>query len=269
MTFQATETSQDQGSPIEIYEFLLGGEAFRFTTDEVERVVDALTYEPAEISRSRITLGPEQRSDVLEIELPSSNPLVQRYINSVPGQRANLTIRRFHRLDGDDETIVVFKGVIRSAGFTLNGSTSRIAAIPLTAALSRTIPRFTYQGLCNHVLYDTRCKVVQNNFRLQANVSVVSGDEITVPGAAGFGADFFVGGFVSFGAVDFRMVLAQTGDVLRLLLPFETSPLNQQVDVFAGCDHTLATCDAKFDNVINYGGNNFVPLKDIFRNGLQ
>ena len=46
------------------------------------------------------------------------------------------------------------------------------------------------------------------------------------------------------------------------------SVVGQDVDVFAGCDHTVDTCDQKFDNVINYGGWPYVPSKNPFESGI-
>jgi hypothetical protein len=70
------------------------------------------------------------------------------------------------------------------------------------------------------------------------------------------------------GGVDRRLILSSSGDVLTLLLPFTSSPLGSTVIVFAGCDHTIATCKSKFNNVVNYGGFAFVPTKNIFQTGI-
>ncbi len=36
------------------------------------------------------------------------------------------------------------------------------------------------------------------------------------------------------------------------------------VSVYPGCDHTLATCSAKFGNVARYGGFPYFPQKNPF-----
>ena len=50
---------------------------------------------------------------------------------------------------------------------------------------------------------------------------------------------------------------------------FAIPTLGQTVDVFAGCDHSLAICESKFANVINYGGFPFVPIKNPFNSSLR
>ena len=42
-----------------------------------------------------------------------------------------------------------------------------------------------------------------------------------------------------------------------------------EVEVFAGCDHTIATCKTQFDIVVNYGGFAFVPTRNPFESGLD
>jgi hypothetical protein len=115
-----------------------------------------------------------------------------------------------------------------------------------------------------------------SRWRLTVDVSAQSGATITVPGAGGFGADWWVGGFVEIdGGDDARLVLAQSGNDLTLLLPFPQSAVGRQIIAFAGCDHTITTCDTKFDtpedtdsNVINYGGFAFVPTRNPYQTGL-
>lgn len=269
MTFIAFENSQAGGSPVELYTLALGTETFRWASGEEDYVYSGDTFEAVEISRSRILISAEQRQDVLNVSLPGDNELVRRYVDIVPGKRATLTVQRVHRDDPDQEAVVLFKGIVQSVAFTSDGTKASLAIRPLTVGLSQNIPRFTYQALCNHFLYDSGCKVNQNSFKYTATVSTVVGSTITVPGISANGADWAVGGFVQTGSSDFRLVLAQTGDDLRLLLPFASSPLGSSVDVFAGCDHTIGTCKIKFNNVVNYGGFAFVPLKNIFATGIK
>lgn len=270
MTFNLKEISPADGQPTELYEFAIGSEVFNYTSSEDEIVVGAITYTPVEIERTNITLGSETRRDVLSVTMPSSVAPASRYIQIVPGQRGSLTIKRQHRTDTPTpETIVIFKGIVRAVGFTDNGLTAELSVVPITTGLGREVPRFTFQGLCNHVLYDSRCKVLQSTFQTTATVTVEVGNVFTIPGLSAEVDGFFTGGFVQLGTTDFRLILSHTGDDVTLLLPFPESIVGVSVDVFAGCDHTLATCKTKFNNVIEYGGFAFVPLRNVFVSGID
>lgn len=270
MTFDLKELSQADGQPVELYEFAIGAEVFNYTSAEDEITVGSTVYTPVTIERTNITLGSESRRDVLSVTMPSSVAPASRYIQIVPGQRGTLTIKRQHRTDGPTpDTLVIFKGIIRAVGYIDNGLTAELAVVPITTGLGREIPRFTYQGLCNHILYDSRCKVLQSNFQTTATVTAEVANVFTIPGLDAEVDDFFTGGFVQLGVTDFRLILAHTGNDITILLPFPESAIGKSVDVFAGCDHTIATCDTKFNAVVNYGGHAFVPLRDIFRTGID
>lgn len=271
MTFSANELSVEGGAPVELFEFALQGEIYAFTSGEDEVVVGATTYDPVAISRTPINVGPETRTEIISVEMPSTSAFARLYVNIVPGAQAVLTIKRFHRFDGvTPEVVTIFTGVVRSVGYSLDGRVARVAVLPLTSGLSRTIPRFHYSNLCNHVLYDSGCKVVENDFRFIGIVSSITGAVYNIPGVGASVANPATGGFVRFGAVDYRLILSQSGDDLTLLLPFGPEvAVGSEVDVFRGCAHDIATCKSSFDNVQNYGGFAFVPLKNIFSTGLD
>ena len=75
-------------------------------------------------------------------------------------------------------------------------------------------------------------------------------------------------GFASYGVLDYRLILTQSGDDCTLSLPFYANVLGQTLDVFAGCAHIIGVCDGKFGNRPNFGGCPYVPTKNIFRTGL-
>lgn len=272
MSYQTYEVSQASGSPIELYDIAIASETFHFTSGEDSWTFGITVYEPVEVSRSEISIGPDERTGIVNIMLPASHVFVRKYIQSAPGSKATMSIWRMHRTDTPTfERTLIWKGLVRSVAFTRQGEEASMGVMPITGALGRAFPRFTYQSLCNHTVYDTGCKVDSGVFTYSANVTAVVNDQITVPGLTAKGAGWAIAGYVTDQQNrDFRLVIAQSGDVLKLLLPFsaEIVTVGTSVDVVAGCDHTIATCKTKFNNVINYGGFQFVPTKNPFATGL-
>lgn len=280
MTFAAFETSRETGRPVELYRFVQGGSTFEYTSAEDQLIVGSLTYDPETIARGKINQSPSDRKAVLELTVPSSNLFATRFKASTPAARAQVTISRIQRGDfPTPEVVTIFEGYVAAVSFEEDGQVAKIACTPVTAAQSRPVPRFSYQGLCNHVLFDTACKVssADSRWRFNGTVSAVTGSVITVTGASGFGANWWVGGFMEInGGDDSRLILSQSGDDLQLLLPFPASLVGATVLVFAGCDHTMTVCDVKFNtpedtqsNIINYGGFGFVPTKNPFETGID
>lgn len=278
MSYDSFESSVEASRPVELYRIVQGGSTWEFTNADRELVVAALTYSPESVERAPIEQGPEDDKAILNVTIRSDHPFALRFAPSTPGSLAFLTIQRYQFGDGGTpEVITIYEGKVTSVSFEEDEMVAVLAIIPEQAAASRPIPRFTYQNLCNHVLYDTGCKVdeTDSRFRLTANVTAFdpATNTATVPGAGAFGADWWVGGFMEIsGGDDVRMILDQTGDDLQLLLPFPTPIVGSSVTILAGCDHTIDTCDSKFDtpedtlsNVINYGGFAFVPIKNPYQ----
>jgi uncharacterized phage protein (TIGR02218 family) len=280
MTYDAYAISRESSRPIELFRFVQGGLTFEYTSAEDSLTVASITYDPEVIKRGRIAQSPRDRNSTLEIRVPITNSFAKRYRASVPGSRASITIQRVQRPDFPTPGVItIFTGFVGSVAYENEMKEAVIACKPIESASSRPVPRFSYQSLCNHILFDNGCKVddTDSRFRLTDIVSAQSGATITVPGAGAFGADWWVGGFVEIdGGDDARLIVGQSGNDLQLLLPFPQSAVGRSVTVFAGCDHTITTCDTKFDtpedtlsNVINYGGFAFVPTRNPYQTGLQ
>lgn len=274
MAFDTYEASQEGSRPIELYTFTIGATINKWTSAEDDVTEGADVFTAINISREKLFGGGTDSQDkALVITVPGDNVIVSQFINAVPGVKANVLIERIQRSDGPTfEVVKIFEGIIDSVAFEKEGRIAKIKLTPLIAAISRPIPRFTYQGLCNHVLYDDRCQVDDTDaaYRLSsAVVTAESANTITVTGADAHGDGYYTGGFVEAdGGADHRLILAQVGTLLTLLLPFSDSVLGTSVNVFAGCAHTIAVCKSKFDNVVNFGGFAYVPTKNIFSTGI-
>jgi hypothetical protein len=89
-----------------------------------------------------------------------------------------------------------------------------------------------------------------------------------VPGLSANGVNWALGGYVATGN-DYRMVVAQSGDVLTLLIDFAAPMLAQAVTVHAGCSHLIAVCHSKFANAIRFGGFPYIPKRNPFETGID
>lgn len=268
MPYSVFEASEEAGRPIELYTFTIGATVYRYTSAEDTVTYSANDYLPRDMDRTSPALSSgEGGRQQLELVLPKEDPVASRYIGIVPSTRVELEILRFHRGDSPNG-YVLWKGRIVSARFEKQGTVCRLSSVSSESALSRPIPGRKYQGLCNHVLYDTLCTVTRASFKYTGTVSAESGRTITVGGLlAAKGVGWAIGGTITIGD-EFRLITAQSGDVVTLQVAFPTTVLGSSVDVYAGCDHTLATCNSKFSNAINYGGFPFVPTRNPVQSGL-
>lgn len=270
-SFASLEPSVESSRPLEVYSFALLSEVFRYTSSEVAVTVGGNTYDPEAIRRSNILRGPEERTRPLVITVPSDNAFVSRFKAAAPGQRTSVTIIRLQRdeVPAFNTQVLSFKGFLQSIRFINSVKQAEMSVKSLEVAASRTIPRITFQGPCNHQLYDVQCGATPITF--VGLCTAVSGNTITVAGANSQPNGFWNGGFVKpSGVNDPRLIINHTGNVLTILQPFNQSPLNANCDIFAGCDHLIdGNCQNRHGRVGEFGGFAWVPKKNPFSTGLD
>jgi uncharacterized phage protein (TIGR02218 family) len=200
--------------------------------------------------------------------LPGDHDFSKQFTTIAPGQLGTLTIYSYHRAD-DTDVRVIYKGVIRSVAFTADMSVSKLSVVPVSEAFDKEIPQRTFQAACNNVLFDADCKISAGSYKHTNTVTDVTGNTITIQGLlSAKGNGWATAGYVANGALDYRLILEQSNDVLTLSLPFYANVLGLTLDVYAGCPRNIGVCDSKFSNRDNFGGCPYVPTKNIFLTGL-
>ena len=268
MTYDEHETSLVSGRPVELYRFTLGAVVYRYTSAEDEYTYGAQVFYPRLISRSAPSQSADERQQQLEVTLPITDEVAARFVGIVPGEEMALEILRVHRDDTDQEGVAYWSGRVTGAAYKENATICTLQCRTSEAASSRSIPRYKYQGMCNHSLFDANCRLNKDNFKFDGTVTALATRQVTVPGVSANGASWALGGYVAT-TNDYRMVVAQSGDVLTLLVDFSANVLGQAVIVYAGCDHLIATCYGKFNNVIRFGGFPYVPGRNPFESGID
>lgn len=275
MTFAPKEVSRELGTPVELYLFELDTDRFAYTNGEDSIVFDSVTYLPTPVSRSSVVSTVDSKENQIDITLPGDNAFARLYIGVIPGEFPEITIRQLHRNDPGSEAIFVFQGSVSSVGFVDNLRRAQLACQSITSASRRMMPRFTFQGLCNHNLYDGGCTEPEAANEEFATVTAVSGRTLTLTGISNLGSTtFWRGGFIQFGN-EYRTVMVQAMDVVTLDLPFLNDPTSASVRILPGCDHIIdSDCLLKFGsgpdgNVINHSGWPYVPQKNPFVTGLD
>ena len=288
MTFIAQEESVESAAPVELFRFASLEDTFTYTSGNVEVVFGGNTYVPRAISRGEDQIESLDDQRRVVVKMPATDPFVARYFATLPAQPDVLTIYKRHTTDGPTpETVTVFRGKV--ANVAVEGNEAIVNALSDASILQRTIPMQTTRNLCNHVLFDSRCKVVETSFGMDVTITGISADALvisvsssdTIPAtgnalSAQLTADstFFNGGTLERSNLERRMVrsIADLGGnqaQITVLLPFASISVGSTFRLFAGCDHRFPTCSGKFSNETNYGGFPHVPRKNPFQSGLE
>jgi len=277
-TFLQIEASREGSRPVDLYRFDFGAEIFRFTNSEDDITFGGATYTAISIRRGSPTVNPrEMRSQKMKITTAASRRPFADFSGIQPALKLTCIITRI-QLDeyqaGDVSPqyqsplptiepttgFVIFEGYVSSVVF--EGRTCSVELNPNTEQFLREVPRYKYQSLCNHVLYDSECQVNRLDNDQVGLVTGLTGNTVTLNGFTG---SEFTGGYLQDASgTDFRMIIEQDEDVFTMLLPFSSDVLGTNLTAFKGCAHDVTTCRDKFNNVNNFGGFPFVPTKNPF-----
>jgi uncharacterized phage protein (TIGR02218 family) len=264
MTYNAYETSHQSGAPVELYEFARAAQVWRYTSADSDITYDSKTWSAATMMRNSIEATPEQARNALKVTVQRDNEVADLFRQTAPTEVIALTVRRYHR--GDGNAVVIWVGRVLNVEW--QGSQAVLNCEPVTASMKRPGLRRLYQRQCPHVLYSAACGVNKAAMAVAGTVGGISGTALTVAAAAGEADGYFAGGYVEWqpesGVFERRFIKKHIGSALTLSVAFDGIAVGQAVTLYPGCDHTTTTCDGKFSNLNNYGGFPHIPTKNPF-----
>ena len=123
-----------------------------------------------------------------------------------------------------------------------------------------------FQPGCSRTLFDAGCALTKSGFR--AGATVTSGSSLNVlhtdygqpGGTASLGTCTFTSGVLNERSFAIK---AQGGGVLDMLVPLPSLPaIGDTLDIYPGCDKTQATCKNKFNNLLHFQGEPYVPVPE-------
>jgi len=261
MTYSAYDTSTQDGSPLEIYRFVIGGKIYLYANGEEEVEYDSAVYLPQPILRSQVENVQEFNKSSLTINLPRDASIAIEFNSGVPDEVVMLTVFRRQYLDSSNEWLAYWSGRVVAPRF--EGHELILKCEPLFTALRRPGLRMVYQITCPHALYDSKCGASKYAFYVHGAVTGILDDTIQCAELAGYPAGYFSGGFVIINGSR-RMITDHAGNTATLLYPYPGLAVGTLGDFYAGCDRLLSTCDVKFGNKLNFGGYPWIPEKNPF-----
>lgn len=272
-TFDDLEQSVSDSVPVEAYKFIGSFKTYRYTSTnapidvasgpggEIER------YRPVAVTRSRIKAGTqEDKGLALDLEIPFDTEVVLDYAYSQTPPKLLLEIYRQQSREPTAFSLY-WRGLVR--GFQV---TDRVAKIQVPSifslALQGVVPSVYYQSTCNHVLYNERCTISRAANKFDTIVGGVAGTTINLPTSPTTDGDLAAGEIVNNRTGERRLILSNVGTVLTVGYAFVDIRPGDNITLYRGCDHSLATCKAKFNNVINFGGHPYIPPDNPFEGSL-
>lgn len=266
MSFLTDETSADNGRPIELFRFVGSLDTYTYTSGNRAVTYNTEVYRPIPVTRSAIKLGDVTEKNELKVTMPLTAKLVVDYGFDIPPPELTLQIFRLHGETGEVQPW--FNGTVVS--ITMEGTTASVM-IPsiFSAYMASEFPNVVYQSQCNHPLYSPRCGVNREDFKVEGVIdSIIDETKIRVTAAADKPDDWLKAGEI-ITASERRLIVEHKGSELTLNYPFRAMAVGLEVTAYAGCDHSIETCHAKFNNLPNFLGFPYTPSLNPFIKGLR
>lgn len=241
-----------------IWTFTSGNQAINYDAGEgVEK------YVPASISRTDAEVKNEIAKANLDVTISLNNEVGLRWLADNGEKIVSLTI--FER-EKNGTVNVVWKGRLSSIVPGMNEITLKMESI--FTSMRRPGLRARYQRSCRHPLYGRGCRLDPEDFAIAGTVTATTKKTFTIAAADAQVDGYFVGGMLRAPDGALSYIIAHVGSAVTVQR-FSFS-LQQAVEagddfdvtLYPGCDHSNATCNAKFANGLNYGGFDYIPSKN-------
>jgi hypothetical protein len=252
---------------VELYAFEGASHVFRLTPHEFDVEMGGQLYERCPLERGALALGAEAAKSALELTLPPDHALVRHLLQAaITGEATAVRLHLARRADwGDDWWLSGTRWMGRVLGVEVGDEAARIRCESAQVSLKRIGLRRLYSRACSHVLYSAACGATP----ISATAEVIrsEGRQVELTGIPPAVAGRLAGGWLQELAGARHMIVSEWGSGVELLYPVALAP-GTLVDLVAGCDHSVQTCAARFDNLANYGGFPFIPSKNPFSTGV-
>lgn len=250
--------------PIELYEFTFGTDVWRFTDGDGEYThpITEDVYTPEMLSRGNLVQNDEDKSMSVDVTIDALNPVANFFRTPyLPGQQVWLVIYRTHR-NSVNAPAVVFRGQVGQVVF--QNTTAKLTCVPLRNALSRSLPVQLVQTLCTNALYDQRCKLDPELFKITGTITAIDGLTFTMDYAdTGKDPGYFGGGFIQ--GADAPPATIKQDNVNKLEMLYNPGyTVGMLISIYAGCDKQVTTCVNKFANIANFQAAPYMPLLNPF-----
>lgn len=272
MTWIDQELSVESAAPIELHEFIYDTVIYRYTSSDTDYVdSDGATWTSAAIIRSGISEDQSEGQSDTSLECTLDLEVLGPFRTGVPLMRYNLY--QVHADDPDGQVRQLYAGSVGDVVFKPNDWKAEITCRSVITALEESGLRRKCSVQCPHVLYGPGCRLSATDFEIPVTISSVSGRDAQLSGAGltGKSDSYFPGGYLSWTnatlGVSQKMMVASYDSASKTATMVNVPSgllAGASATIVPGCAHTLADCDTKFNNSLNYGGLPFIPDRSPF-----
>lgn len=281
MTLDDRETAQQSGEPINLVTITYGDTAtLRYTDAETDLDFAGTIFEKHAITRGNVKNPGKAKGTDMKLSVPLNSPAAALFALYPPSVVVQIEIRQGHIPRGESLDLANFPAVFigRILESRRNGNVAELTCD--TSTLARPGLTRNWQWGCPLVLYGSgskKCNATKTAYPAEvasvtnSSITLVAPDDLADPvvpdwNTSGHAATKFVTGLAEWvGSTtrevrQIRDVTEENGEVtLHFFAPVWDVAPGDTIDVFIGCRRIIDECEDIHDNVLNFGGQPFIP----------
>jgi len=267
MTYRDYEDSVASGKPVELYDIcaITTGTHWRLNTSTEPIVYGGFTYNAEVVTRNEIEIGGLDRRSEVELTLPRDHIFTNQYAQRPLDEAVSLTIYRQHVT----EYATFWKGFLIAISFD-EKTIPKCVFQPITSSGRTRGRRRCCQLLCSHVVYSDSCGLSMSTYESVGAIDSTGDNGLTIVSTifSAKSSGYYTGGLLKKDGI-YRFIINHAGDTVTLERSFSSSATGDTIYAYAGCDLDPDTCDTKFGNVLNFGGQEYLPVLNPFQSGTD
>ncbi|UYD21449.1 phage BR0599 family protein [Vibrio alginolyticus] len=267
MSYAGQENSGYDGRPVTAYHFLHNGKHYWYTSSDQDIAGPSGVAKSIHIKHGTLKETTEDKRASVKIEIDADAEISKALRVNPADAVCKVSILRTHRNDPTKQWVYYWRGTVSIVGRE-DAMLLSLECTHMLATLSSGGLRSRYSFSCPHALYGPSCRAAKSADKTKTfTVTGVSGAKVTLSGWTS--TAWWNGGQLTYESENYRRYI-MTADNTGVLLDAVPTGLEvgSTVTLTAGCDRTKATCQAKFNNLANYGGYLAVPNKNPFQDGI-
>jgi hypothetical protein len=267
MTIDNSERSLEHRF-VETYDFHIGETVYYFTSNSDPVIANTIKYTPEVINRSGHSNNSEHETPRCTIVIPATNVIARSIMPDVGILQIKVIVNRYFSTEPDIAENI-FVGYARIPRFEQGLCTLDFDSIMLET--NRVVPKVNVQALCNNTFTDSVCGIKPDSVKRVAIVTVEDGGRKLISSEFGPIQFYLPAGKCTLdktGEISFITACSNIDDSITLVRPFTNAVNGDQVTVYFGCRKDVEYCAVFYQNLINFVGMPYVPLKDPSENSI-
>lgn len=270
--YKEDESSVENAQPVELYRFTYKDSEYCYTSSlyAVNQYIDGRrrTFSPDYIKRSdSLKLG--DSSGAFEnciITVNRTNNVALLYQGAPPEQDSvKVEVWRQHGEEVSNANIVrILRGTVSQVRF--HNSEAELT-ITIENVLTREIPRGKLSYYCQNIIYDNKCALSENTYKLNCNAdnfNTLDDLYLEANSLSSKPDGYFTDGFMVMNGC-YRQIKEHKGNRITLKYPVPQYVRQNSFYVLPGCNNLFVNCHKTFGNTDRFSGVPYQQPYDAFR----